>query len=276
MSIEARRATAIPTSILEANVDFQEDPSASEIRIHQCKACIGGEGHREEQSDASRRSFLRSAITGTTVGLIAAAGATIASSPSALAQSTLTPDVALQAMMDGNQRFVDGRLRSPGEDLSILKQKTAEKQEPFAAVLSCADSRVPVELVFDQSIGHLFVVRVAGNIATPEITASLEYGVAVLGARVIMVLGHGNCGALKAAIQGKAVPGQISVLYAPLRPAIDQAGASLDAAIDANARIQAGLLRQASPVIAGMIKEGNLKVVAARYDLASGKVTLVA
>ena len=91
-----------------------------------------------------------------------------------------------------------------------------EKQEPFAALLSCADSRVPVELVFDQSIGHLFVVRVAGNVATSrKMIASLEYGAAVLGTKVIMVLGHGSCGAVKATIDGKAVPGQISQLFAP-------------------------------------------------------------
>ena len=153
----------------------------------------------------------------------------------ASAQSTLTPEEALKALMDGNERYVSGQLQSLNEDLSILKAKTAEKQEPFAAILSCADSRVPVEFVFDQSIGHLFVVRVAGNITTPEITASLEYGVAVLGTKVLMVLGHGNCGAVKATIEGKAVPGQISALYAPIRPAVDAAGADLDAAIDANA-----------------------------------------
>ena len=141
-----------------------------------------------------------------------------------MAQSTLTPDEALKALMDGNQRYVGGQLKSLNEDLAILKAKTAEKQEPFAAVLSCADSRVPVEIVFDQSIGQIFVVRVAGNIATPEIIASLEYGVAVLGTRVLMVLGHGNCGAVKATIDGKAVPGQISALYAPIRPAVDEAG----------------------------------------------------
>ena len=91
------------------------------------------------------------------------------------------------------------------EDLAILQQNTAEKQEPFASVLSCADSRVPVELIFDQSIGHVFVNRIAGNIATTEIMASIEYGAAVLGTKVIMVLGHGNCGAVKATIDGKAV-----------------------------------------------------------------------
>jgi carbonic anhydrase len=91
-----------------------------------------------------------------------------------------------------------------------------------------------------------------------------------------MVLGHGNCGAVKATIDGKAVPGQISALYAPIRPAVDAAGSDLDAVIDANAKIQAALIGKASPLIAGAIKEGKLKVVAARYDLASGKVLLLA
>ena len=108
--------------------------------------------------------------------------------------------------------------------LAILKQHTAEKQEPFAAVLSCADSRVPVELAFDQSIGHIFVTRVAGNIITPEIIGSLEYGAAVLGTKVILVMGHANCGAVDAAIKGKEVPGQISSLFPHIQPAVDQAG----------------------------------------------------
>ncbi|UFS80557.1 carbonic anhydrase (plasmid) [Rhizobium sp. T136] len=208
--------------------------------------------------------------------VVALAGAAVTRVRPAAAQSALTPDAALKELMDGNERYVGGQLRSLNEDLSILKSKNAEKQEPFAAVLSCADSRVPVEFVFDQSIGHLFVVRVAGNITTPEITASLEYGVAVLGTKVLMVLGHGNCGAVKATMEGKAVPGQISALYAPIRPAVDVAGGNLDAAIDANARLQASLLSQASPIIAGAIKEGKLKVVAARYDIVSGKVSLLA
>ena len=192
-----------------------------------------------------------------------------------MAQSTLTPDAALKTLMDGNQRYVGGQLKCSSENLAILKAKTAEKQEPFASVLSCADSRVPVEIVFDQSIGQLFVVRLAGNIATPEVIASLEYGVAVLGTRVLMVLGHSNCGAVKATIDGKAVPGQISALYAQIRAAVDEAGTDLDAAIDANARNQAKLLSKASVIISAAIKEGKLKVVPARYDLASGKVSLL-
>src|SRR5437763_12239873 len=113
----------------------------------------------------------------------------------ARAQTMMSPAEALQTLVDGNRRFVERQLTFYQDDLAILQQNTAEKQEPFASVLSCADSRVPVELVFDQSIGHVFVNRVAGNIATSEIIASIEYGAVVLGTKVIMVLGHGDCGA---------------------------------------------------------------------------------
>src|SRR6516162_7735956 len=194
---------------------------------------------------------------------------------SAAAQTLLSPDAALQQLVDGNARFTEGRMTSFDEDLSILKTKTVEKQEPFAAVLSCADSRVPVELIFDQSIGHVFVARVAGNIATSAMIASLEYGVAVLGTKAIMVLGHANCGAVQASIGAKAVPGQISVLYRYIRPAVDQAGPNLEATIKANAKWQAALLRRSSPVLAEHIKQNQLKIVAAYYDLASGRVSIL-
>jgi carbonic anhydrase len=207
------------------------------------------------------------AIAGVDVGL--------AGSWSALAPTSLSPDAALTRLLDGNRRFVDKRLTSFQDDLTILQQNSVEKQEPFAAVLSCSDSRVPVELVFDQTIGHIFVARVAGNVASAEVIASLEYGVAVLGTAVLMVMGHGSCGAVKAAIGGKAVPGQISALYRYIRPAIDAAGADLDAATMANARIQARLLRESSPVIAERVAQGTLRVVASQYDLATGKVTIL-
>src|SRR6266487_4904600 len=148
----------------------------------------------------SRRQMLAAAAG----GMLALLGAR-----SATAQTALSPDAALAQLMDGNARFVSGGLTSFDEELVILKQKTVAKQEPFAAVLSCADSRVPIELVFDQTIGHIFVTRIAGNIATSEIIASLEYGAGVLGTKVILVMGHGGCGAVKATIQAKAVPGQI-------------------------------------------------------------------
>jgi len=186
--------------------------------------CRDGLTAAENGADLSRRGFVASTIFGAAAVM---AGATVLHVPPAMAQSTLTPDAALKSLMDGNKRYVDGQLKCSSENLAILKSKTAEKQEPFAAVLSCADSRVPVEIVFDQSIGQLFVVRVAGNVTTPEITASLEYGVAVLGTKVLVVLGHGNCGAVKATIEGKAVPGQISVLYAPIQRAVVAAGGTL-------------------------------------------------
>jgi carbonic anhydrase len=224
--------------------------------------------------DSSRRRFMQVAMGGAVTGL-ATVGLEFATPRSFFAQSNLSPDAALQQLMEGNQRFRARRLTADAEDLAILRQNTAEKQEPFAAVLSCADSRVPVELVFDQSIGHVFVTRVAGNVATSEIIASLEYGAAVLGTKAILVLGHGSCGAVQATIAGKGVPGQISALYPHIRPAVDQAGSNLEAATKSNAKIQAGLLRQASTVISGLVKESKLKVVAGYYDITSGSVTLL-
>lgn len=224
--------------------------------------------HGAYSGTVSRRRFLLA-------GVGAAAITELMGPTWALAQTQLSPDAALQHLIDGNQRFVDKRLTSFDEDLTILKENTTEKQEPFAAVLSCADSRVPVELIFDQSIGHLFVARVAGNVASSEIIASLEYGAAVLGAKAILVLGHRNCGAVKAAIEGKSAPGQISQLYAPLRPAIDASGGDLDAAIRTNAVMQAKLLGTASPLLAGLIKDGKLKVAAGYYSLQVGKVTML-
>jgi carbonic anhydrase len=177
-------------------------------------------------------------------------------------------------MLAGNRRFAGNRLNSIEQDLTILKEHTVDKQEPFAAVLACADSRVPVELIFDQSIGHLFVTRVAGNIATPEIIASLEYAVAVLGIRAVLVLGHTNCGAVKAALKTETVPGQISALYPHLRQAVERSGGQIDQAIRANTQVQAELLRSSSTVIMEAVRKGTLKVAAGVYDLGSGVVTV--
>jgi len=200
---------------------------------------------RTENSSAdpepSRRRFLRTTIAGTMIGAMATTGLNLIAPETASAQSTLSPDAALQELMAGNERFATQKLTSNDQDLAILKQKTVDKQEPFAAVLSCADSRVPVELIFDQTIGHVFVTRVAGNIATSEIIASLEYGAAVLGTKVILVIAHANCGAVKAAIQRKEAPGQISALFPHIQPAIDQAGTNLEAASKTNAKLQAAL-----------------------------------
>jgi len=132
----------------------------------------------------SRRKFLGTALAGTTATLAGAASMSFFSTEPAFAQSNLTPDEALKALLDGNERSASGRLSSLDQDLKILRDHTVYKQEPFAAVLSCADSQVPVELIFDQTIGQIFVARVAGNVVTPEIIGSLEYGAAVLGTKV--------------------------------------------------------------------------------------------
>jgi carbonic anhydrase len=222
----------------------------------------------------SRRRFLQMSVTGAVAGLLTG-GMELALPPEARAQSARTPDAALAELMAGNQRFKTGRMTANEHDLTILKEKTFDKQEPFAALLSCADSRVPVELIFDQTIGHIFVTRVAGNVVTPEIIASLEYGAAVLGTEVILVMGHANCGAVKATIQGKEVPGQISALFPHIQPAVDQAGPNLEATTKANAKIQAALLRESSTVISAMVKEGKVKVVAGYYDVGTGAVTIL-
>jgi carbonic anhydrase len=213
----------------------------------------------------SRREFLAGATA-----------ASLLSTTDLHAQQALptTPDAALQRLMEGNKRFAADQLTSLAEDLRVLKEHTVDKQEPFAAVLSCADSRVPVELIFDQTIGHIFVTRVAGNFINAEIVGSLEYGAAVLGVKVLLVIGHANCGAVTAAMSKKAVPGQIASLYPHLEQAIEGGGSATDI-IKRNAVIQANLLAKTSTVLAPMVKEGKLKIQGAYFDLATGKITLL-
>jgi carbonic anhydrase len=213
----------------------------------------------------SRRTFLASA-----------AAATLVSSTPIHAQepAPATPDEALKMLMDGNQRFDANNLTSIAHDLKLLREHNVDKQEPFAAVLSCADSRVPVELVFDQTIGHIFVCRVAGNIINAEIIGSLEYGAAVLGVKVLLVMGHSNCGAVKAAMAKTQVPGQIASLYPHLEQAVES-GSGLVDTIKKNAKIQASLLEKTSTVLGPMVKEGKLKIRAAYFDVGTGQVTLL-
>ena len=184
-----------------------------------------------------------------------------------------TPDKALRALVDGNARFVAGRAAAPNRDPARLRA-LADTQRPFAAFLGCADSRVPIEIVFDQGFGDVFPVRVAGNIVTSEVTGSLEYACVELGAKVLMVLGHAGCGAVKATIGGAPVPGLIGSLYQHIAPAVDRAGNDLAAAVRENVRIQAGLLRR-SPVLNGLVRERKLAIVGGVFDLATGRVTLV-
>ncbi len=224
-------------------------------------------------NSVARRQFLRNVLLGAVTGA-AVAGIEVAQPRPLLAQTRLTPEAALHELMAGNERFYNNRLTSVEQDLRILKENTVEKQEPFAAILACADSRVPIELVFDQTIGHIFVTRVAGNIATPEIIASLEYGVAVLGVKVLLVLGHTGCGAVKAAMKADAVPGQISALYQYIQSSVEHSGGDFGKAISINAKFQANLLRTSSTVVRDALKAAKVRVESGVYDLATGKVTL--
>lgn len=226
------------------------------------------------EADNRRREFLKLAAF-SLAGLTTTSARGLYQAQRDVIQRPESPERAMALLVEGNQRFVAQKLISFQEDLDILKADTEEHQEPFAAVLSCADSRVPVELVFDQSIGHLFVVRVAGNVATPDTIASLEYGAAVLGVKVILALGHTNCGAVKATLAGKAVPGQISTLYQYIHPAIAGANGDLTTASRQNAVLQASVLRETSPVLADLVKQKKLAVRAAMYDVGNGKITVL-
>jgi len=190
----------------------------------------------------------------------------------------------LKRLLEGNQRFMRGEAASPRRGPDDFRP-LAEGQRPMAVIVGCSDSRVPPELLFDQGVGDLFVVRVAGNVvkgAGAPVKGSIEYGVAELGASLVMVLGHSECGAVKAAIKHledkDALPGAIEPLVNSIRPAVVKArsmqGNLLDNALRANVAIGVETLRGLQPIVAPAVKRGQVKVVGAMYDLRTGSVTL--
>lgn len=195
-----------------------------------------------------------------------------------------TPEDALRRIQDGNQRFVAGTPLHPNQTLE-LRQQLAGSQQPFAAVLGCSDSRTSPELAMDAGIGDLFVCRVAGNIATPSDTASLLYAQAVLGTDVVLVLGHDNCGAVKAAIEaadGKAAPGEFAPLTDPIQPAVAEArrtGATgetlLHEAVAANVRLVVASLPTMSAGLAQAMQADKLTIHGGVLTLSTGKIDLV-
>lgn len=227
----------------------------------------------DQSNEFSRRKLLKfgAGALGTAT-LTAGIGSNLVQPKPVVADNNIAPDEALKRLMEGNQRFVNNKRQNPNQSLVRLTE-VAKGQTPFAAVLSCADSRVPVEIIFDQGLGDIFVVRDAGNIATPEEIGSLEFGTLVLGAKVLMVIGHQSCGAVKATIEGKAVPGSISTIIDAIKPAI-QANQSLEEATKANVKFQIKNL-QASPVLSQLIQEGKLKIVGGYYNLETGTIELV-
>ncbi|HEY0161546.1 MAG TPA: carbonic anhydrase [Edaphobacter sp.] len=231
--------------------------------------------------DRSRRRFLLSAgaaLTSASLG-----------DTSAMAAPRATPapgaDKALHLLMEGNARFVKGAITHPGrtpEDFGPL----AAGQNPIAAILGCADSRVPPEILFDLGIGDLFIIRVAGNYvngAGASVKGSIEYAVAELGVSLVMVLGHSQCGAVKAAIQHlhdkDALPGAINDLVNTIKPAVldseHMPGDPLENAIRTNVLHSVNRLHSLEPVLAPAVRSGKLNVVGGVYDLATGKVDLL-
>jgi carbonic anhydrase len=194
------------------------------------------------------------------------------------ASAPLTPDQALKKLMLGNQRFVQHLLRHPHQSKARLDE-TAQAQHPFVTVLSCADSRVAGELLFDQGLGDIFDVRVAGNIATPEVLGSIEYAVQMLGTPLLMVLGHERCGAVTAAVQQEALPGSIGSFVDAILPAIAKSksldGNAVESAVVANVHYQIEQLSERSQILRDRQAANTLKIIGGRYDLDTGKVTLL-
>ncbi|WP_193196653.1 carbonic anhydrase [Nostoc sp. MG11] len=233
---------------------------------------------KQSQVNISRRGLLKFGAGAIGTGVVAAGiGANLIAPEQASAKDDITPEKALQELLDGNDRFVKRKRRNPNQGYTRLLE-VAKGQKPYASILGCADSRVPSEIIFDQGLGDLFVCRVAGNIATPEEIGSLEFGSLVLGTKVIMLLGHKRCGAVEATMKGAQVPGQIASLLDAIKPGIEQSktqpGDKLENASKANVLAQVVKLK-ASPVLAELIKTNKLKIVGGYYDLDTGKVTVL-
>ena len=242
-----------------------------------CDKCSGDP---QERIKPSRRSAML--FAGSALGLaFARAAVAKETKPPPKPQNVLSPDAALKRLMEGNARYVDGVSRR--HDFKHEREALVGGQNPYAAVLSCADSRIAPEYAFDSGRGDLFVCRVAGNFANAETIASLEYAVAVLSTPLILVLGHDGCGAvdatLKALKDGKPPPGHIPSLVDGIAPAakaaLQQGGDVLDKAIRQNVIDTVARLKAAAPILNAAVEQGKLRVVGGTYRLATGKVELL-
>lgn len=222
----------------------------------------------------ARRTFVK--IAG---GSIAATASSLLWSSEVVAQEiySVSPDAALDRLIAGNQRFVRQTRQNPHQSRLRLRE-TANNQYPFASLLTCADSRVAAEIIFDQGLGDLFVVRIAGNVASDRVLGSLEYSTAVLGSQLIVVLGHERCGAVTAAVTGESLSGKIGAFVEDIKPAVarvkNSSGDAIENAVIANVQYQVEIL-QASPTLTQLIEKNQLKIVGGRYDLDTGKVTML-
>jgi len=243
-----------------------------------CEKCSMDQLHPTSPSRRSVVLFAASALGG--LMLAGTASAKDTKTPPK-PQNVLSPDAALKKLMEGNARYVDGAARR--HDFKHEREALVGGQNPYAAILSCADSRIAPEYAFDSGRGDLFVCRVAGNFANDDTVASIEYAVAVLGAPMILVLGHDSCGAVDATIKSlkddKPAPGHIPSLVAAIAPAVkasaQQSGNALDNAIRQNVIDNVAKLKSAAPILNAAVEQNKVKVVGGIYRLATGKVELL-
>lgn len=240
---------------------------------------------------ASRRGFFKGlgmagagfALMGSGLALQGAASSAFAKAEKAppKPQNVVSPDAALDRLMAGNTRYVEGVAKR--HDFRHEREPLTKGQNPYAAILSCADSRIAPEYAFDTGRGDLFVCRVAGNFANDDVIASLEYGVAVLNTPLIMVLGHEACGAIDATIKSlkdnSTLPGHLPSLVASLAPAVKategKPGDALANAVRENVVLNVEKLKTTGPILKAHADEGKLRVVGATYNLRDGHVELV-
>lgn len=193
-------------------------------------------------------------------------------------KQAVSAETALNKLLEGNDRFVKGLSQNPNNSSSVRSSLTAG-QNPIAVVVACSDSRVPPELIFDQGLGDIFVIRNAGNVISPDVLGTAEYAIKHLNPKLVMVLGHEDCGAVKASLEDKAPEGNIACLTNAIKPAVEKAkhqqGDLLNNSIMENIRQSADEIANLSPVIKESMLNDGVKVVGAYYDLHTGKVNLV-
>jgi carbonic anhydrase len=185
---------------------------------------------------------------------------------------------ALQKLIEGNKRFGLSKQSHPNQNKE-RRQELAKGQKPFAVIVGCSDSRIPPEIIFDQGLGDLFVIRVAGNIVDDVALGSIEYAVDHLGTQLIVVLGHSKCGAVTATVQGGAVHGHVESIVEAIKPAIDVAkdlpGNLTDNTIKANARLVASQIQSSQPILSELARHDKIAVVSAYYDIENGEVHIL-
>ena len=191
---------------------------------------------------------------------------------------TLNVQQSLKKLLEGNKRCVVCKQQNPRQDARRRKE-VSKGQKPFAVIVGCSDSRIPPELIFDQGLGDLFVVRLAGNIVDALALGSIEYAVEHLGTKLIVVLGHGKCGAVTAATKGPDAPGHVGAIVKAIQPAVKKVqkmpGDLVDNAIRANASLVVNKIKSSKPILAEMVNKGEIEVIGAYYNIETGAVELL-